>query len=240
MTLRSQNRKQLIYEVLSMVKCLSDNMIRNSFLIVFASIILSCGQLVAQDITLGTAMGLNIPSLIGGGSDNPTKAGNSFNFGADFGVYGEYKIVDSYSFSVGLDYSSQSGWYRLKYLLVPFLARQTWTLDYQTKFYVGAGPFVGFLLDYNRTINPYVLDRPNNFNVGVGAIAGISHRFGGQGSFFIEVGFDYGFVRLQKPITQMKRHMFIEMINVGYSFPLELRSHKKHYQKLPYKRWLNN
>ena len=207
---------------------------------VIACLLLLCNHLVAQDLTIGAGGGLIIPSFIGGGSDNPTKAGNSFNFGGGIGVYGEYKIVDSYSCSVGLDYSSQGGLYRLKYLLVPFLARQTWILDKQSKFYLGAGPFAGFLLGSNQTINPGVVHNPNAFNVGIGGIAGISHHFNGQGAFFIEVGSDFGFVRLQKPISYAKGHMFIDMIKVGYSFPLDQRSLKKHYPQLPNRIWQNH
>ena len=108
-------------------------------LIVFTFLVVSCYQLVGQDFTFGAGGGIIIPSLVGGGSDNPTKAGNTFSIGNDFGVYGEYKIIDSYSCSVGLDYSSQGGLYKLKYLLVPFLVRQTWILEKHSKFYLGAG-----------------------------------------------------------------------------------------------------
>ena len=193
---------------------------RISTLIIFTFLIFSHHKLAAQYFNVGGGLGLNTPSMIGGGSDNPIKYGNSFSFGGDFGVFGEYRFVDSYSCSVGLDYSSQAGLYRLKYLKVPFLAKQTWLLDYQTKYYVGAGPFVGLLLGYNKTIDPYVLQYPNKFNAGVQAMAGISHRFNGAGSFFFEVGLDWGFVRLQKPVSKMMRHMFINFIKVGYSYPL--------------------
>ena len=193
---------------------------RISTLIIFTFLIFSHHDLAAQYFNIGGGLGINTPSVIGGGSDSPLASGNSFSFGGDFGVFGEYRIVDSYSCSVGLDYSSQAGWYRLKYIKIPFLAKQTWFLDYQTKYYAGAGPFVGYLLDYNKTINPYILQNPNKFNVGVQAMAGISHRFNGVGSFFFEVGLDWGFIRLQKPYTQMKRHMFSNFIKVGYIFPL--------------------
>jgi len=134
--------------------------------------------------------------------------------------------------------------YRLKYLLVPFLARKTWILDKQTKYYVGAGPFAGILLGYNKTINPYVLDRPNDFNVGLGAIAGIAHHFNDKGAIFIEVGSDYGFIRLQRPVSQMKRHMFTDMIKVGYTFTFAAnyaRPSNRRYQNLLYKKlnWNN-
>lgn len=243
MILQFRNPMHLIFKVSSVIRHTNDRMKRNVSLIVFAILILSGQQLAAQDLTFGASSGLNLPSLIGGGSDNPTRGGNSFNFGGGLGVYGEYKIDDYYSYSVGLDYSSQGGMYRLKYLLVPFLARQTWILDKKTKYYVGAGPFVGILLGYNKTINPYVLDHPNDFNVGLGAIAGISHHFNDYGTFFIEVGSEYGFVRLQRPISQMKRHMFIDMIKVGYSFVLPTNFAKpsnKRYQKLLYKKQIRN
>ena len=81
-----------------------------------------------------------------------------------------------------------------------------------------------------------MVNHPNDFNVGIGAIAGISHNFNYRGAFFIEVGIDYGFIRLQKPITQSKGHMFIEMIKIGYSYSLFPGSHKKYCPR----RWQNN
>ena len=239
LTLGSPNRIQFISWVLSIVRRKCDEMKIIGTLVVFTCLILSFHQLSAQDFTIGGAIGLNTPSIFSGGSDNPLNTGNSFNFRGDIGVYGEYKVVDSdsYSFSLGLNYSSLGGIYRLKYLLVPILVRQNWILNDQSKFYVGAGPFGGYLLDRNLTSYPGILINTNKFNAGIGAIAGISHNFNDQGAFFIEVGSDYGFVRLQKPITQMTGHMFSFMIKVGYSFSLVPKQHKNRYQAKPFRKW---
>ena len=239
MNLFSQYRMRLILEVGSIIRCFSNKMKKNASALVFAFLILSCHQLFAQDFTIGVTGGLVAPSFFSGGSDNPLNTGNSFNFRGDLGVYGEYKVVDSdtYSFSAGIDYCSVGGIYRLKYLLVPIFARQNWILNDQSKFYVGAGPFGGYLLGNNQASNPGILYNTNKFNVGIGVIAGISHNFSDRGAFFIQVGSDYGLVRLQKPITQMTGHLFTFVIKVGYSFSLVPRKHQNRYQAKPFRRW---
>jgi len=195
-------------------------------------------QLVAQDFTIGVGGGLNIPSLLGGGSDNPLKTGNSFKFGNDYEVYGAYPISKTFSCSLGIDYSQEGGLYKLNYLLVPFLVRHNWSISPQTNFYLGAGPFGGFLLNANRTISPGRLTSPNTFNVGIGGVAGISRQLSDTGAIFLELGSEYGSVPIQKPISQAKGHMYVDMIKIGYSFKLGANyasPSNKRFQKILYK-----
>jgi len=215
-----------------------DWMKRIAFYILITCLLLHYTQLVAQDFTIGAGGGLNIPSLIGGGSDNPLNKGNSFKFGTDYEVFGVYTFFHTFSCSLGLDYSQQGGLYQLNYLLVPFLLRQTWRLSPHSDFYLGVGPFGGFLLDANRTISPGALKAPNSFNFGLGAVVGIIHHLNDQGAVFMELGSDYGYVRIQKPASHAKGHMFVDMIKIGYTFTfgvLDAKPSNKRYQKILYK-----
>ena len=220
---------------------MSEKMKRNAFLIVLVLLLLFCNKLVAQKFTVGAGGGLNFPSLIGDGSDNPTKAGGSFNLGGDLEAYAEYKITSNYACSVGLDYSSGGGLYKLKYLLVPFLVRQSWNIDEQTKYFAGVGPFAGILLNPDQVNNLGIIQNPNTFNMGLGGIVGISHRINDRGAFFIEFGTDFGYLRIQNPNRIASgRHMFIDTFKVGYSFALNYKPPRKHHPQLPYRKWHNN
>jgi len=195
-------------------------------------------QLVAQDFTIGVGGGLNIPSLLGGGSDNPLKTGNSFKFGNDCEVFGVYPISKTFSCSLGIDYSQEGGLYKLNYLLVPFLVRHNWSISPQTNFYLGAGPFGGFLLNANRSISPGALKNPNTFNSGIEVVAGISRQISHFGAIFLELGSDYGCIRIQKPPTHTTGHLFMDTVRIGYSFTFNTNyasPSNKRFQKILYK-----
>lgn len=125
------------------------------FNLTFFVLILLCGNLYAQDITIGAKGGFGIPNLTAGGTQNPVNAGYSSRFGPDFGIFGEYHFSKSISMTLEIEYSSQGGQKnkyqaysvsadmeaaigspylyanfkseaKMNYLLLPLMARYTW------------------------------------------------------------------------------------------------------------------
>jgi len=194
-------------------------------------------NLKAQKYSLSISKGVNTPSIIGGGSDNPINYGNSFRFGDDYAINGGFNFSTNYSATIGLNYSAQGGIYQLKYLLVPVILRKAWQLNDHWDIFAGVGSFGGFLLGNNYDVNPGAMKDPYKFNAGVSGVTGISYKMDAQQGVFLELGSSYGFHPLQKPVTQAKGHSFIDTIRFGYTFYLEGNSgysyHHK-YQKRKY------
>jgi len=82
---------------------------KNALQLTFVALILLCGNVKSQEITLGAKGGFSIPNLTGGSSDNPLNTGYSSRLGADGAIYGEYHVNKKFSVSVGIEYSSQGG-----------------------------------------------------------------------------------------------------------------------------------
>lgn len=82
---------------------------KHLFIFTFIALLLLCGNLYAQDITIGAKGGFGIPNLSAGATQNPVNAGYSSRFGPDFGIYGEYHFSNSISFTLEVEYSSQGG-----------------------------------------------------------------------------------------------------------------------------------
>ncbi len=153
---------------------------KNIIFLVLAVFLGVCGNLSAQDITVGVKGGFSIPNLTGGGVQNPLNTGYSSRLGADYGVYGEYHLTSLFSVSLGVEYSSQGGHKnkaqaftptgaltqlgaqylyadfksdaKINYLILPVLARFNWSVSKSLpwKVYAAVGPFAGFLLNAHQ------------------------------------------------------------------------------------------
>ncbi len=144
---------------------------KNVFQLLLAATLIWCGNLYAQNVTMGFKGGLSIPNLTAGGSETPFNAGYSPNLRAGGGIYEEFHINRKFSISVGAEYSTQGGIMdksetltsditsgtvysdykfesKLNYILVPVLARFNWQKRKKSllKFYAAFGPFAGYLL----------------------------------------------------------------------------------------------
>ncbi|MDP4291369.1 MAG: porin family protein [Bacteroidota bacterium] len=73
------------------------------------TLLLLSGTIYAQPVTVGIKGGFSIPDLSAGANQNPINSGYSSRFGPDFSVYGEYHVSKIFSFSLGVEYSSQGG-----------------------------------------------------------------------------------------------------------------------------------
>ena len=246
-----------------------------TFLIAFIDLLLICTTLYAQRITLGAKGGVSFPDLSGGTVNNPTYDSNSFKTGEEFGIYGEYHVSAKLSYSLGIEYSSQGGLNKfqafptpvssvqsgfgpyfysdfksdmnLNYLLVPLLVRESWNINRKFRFYAGAGPFIGLLLNANRTISSGTIyeDRAktiqvtiplgsvnststqelNAFNLGLNGLIGLSCKLNKKEAIFIEIGAIYTFLPIQRSSVNGNSKPFSETITVGYAFTF-----KEHYK----------
>ncbi|MEO6812437.1 MAG: porin family protein [Ginsengibacter sp.] len=133
---------------------------------------------------------------------------------------------------------------KLNYLLVPILARFGWDLKKGSplRFYVDAGPFAGFLLSAKQVTSgssmvyadaagqqplspqPQSFDSTNNiksqlnsFNAGAEANIGFSYRVG-NGNVFVEGGFNYGFLNIQKGTANGKNNTGAGTVSLGYAY----------------------
>lgn len=131
---------------------------------------------------------------------------------------------------------------KLNYLMVPVLAKFTWKLSSPLKFYIGAGPFAGFLLTAKQvtsgssmiyadaqmqqplTPGPQSLDSTmsiknqlNTFNFGVSGNVGFSYSFN-KSNVFIEGGGNYGFLNIQKGTANGKNQTGAGTVGIGYGY----------------------
>jgi hypothetical protein len=148
------------------------------------------------------------------------------------------------------DFKSEA---RLNYLLVPLLAKFGWNLKPMSpiRIYIDAGPFAGFLLSAKQVTSgsseiyadegrqqplpvgtqsfdttTSIKDQLHTFNVGAEANVGISYR-AGNGYFFLEGGFNYGFLNIQKGTANGKNNTGAGTVNIGYASPLGARHKAK-------------
>ena len=135
---------------------------------------------------------------------------------------------------------------RLSYLRFPFLAKLGWDFGKMGhfRFSVGAGPFVGFLLSAKQVTsgssNIYgdsggqqplaqsaqsfdatddIKSQLNKTNFGVEGNAGVSY-FIGKSNIFIEGGFNYGFLNIQKGTANGKNNTGAGTVSLGYAYTL--------------------
>jgi len=135
---------------------------------------------------------------------------------------------------------------KLNYLLIPVLAKFGWNLKPASpvRIYVDAGPFVGFLLSAKQVTsgssNIYgdsggqqpltqsaqsfdatddIKSQLNKTNFGVEGNVGISYLMG-KSNIFIEGGFNYGFLNIQKGTENGKNNTGAGTISLGYAYRL--------------------
>lgn len=140
------------------------------------------------------------------------------------------------------DYKSEA---KLDYLLLPILAKYTWSLSKSTpvKIYAAVGPFMGFLLRARQvtsgssiiyldpgkatpvTDQPQsfdsttdVKDQMRTFNLGVDGYVGISYGISPHSAFFVEVGGNYGFISIQKGTVNGKNYTGAGVVTLGYAY----------------------
>jgi len=248
---------------------------KNLILIFITGLFFLGNDLCGQKLTLGAKGGVSFPGLSGGTANNPTYDSNSLKTGGEFGMYGEYHVSAKLSFSLGIEYSSQGGLNKfqayptpaslvqtgigqylysdfksdmnLNYLLFPLLVRESWHINRKFRFYAGAGPFLGLLLNANRTISsgsiyedqgktiPSVIplgslentgiQKLNAYDVGINGLFGLSCKLNKKEVLFIEIGANYAFLPIQQSSVNGASRPYSESITVGYAFTF-----KEHYK----------
>jgi Outer membrane protein beta-barrel domain len=170
-----------------------------------------------------------------GGKKNGLQA---FPTPAEFVAYFPSGQAPTYLYA---DYKTEA---KLKYLLVPVLAKFGWNLGTKSPFmiYIDAGPFVGFLLSAQEvtsgssnvyadsggqqplTSSPQSFDNTNNIkdqlhsaNFGAEANAGVSYH-SGKTKLFIEGGGNYGFLNIQKGTANGKNNTGAGTLTAGIAF----------------------
>ena len=84
-------------------------MMKKSYLLLTAMLLLVATGARAQGFEIGVKGGLTIPNLTAGGNDTPLSEGFSSRLAWGAGVFGEYKFNNRFSLEVGLEYSGQGG-----------------------------------------------------------------------------------------------------------------------------------
>jgi hypothetical protein len=142
---------------------------------------------------------------------------------------------------------------KLNYLMIPVLAKFGWNLKPMSPFriYVDAGPFVGFLLSAKQVTSgssmiyadsggqqplpageqsfdtaQNIKSQLNTTNFGVEGNAGISYLLG-KGNIFIEGGFNYGFLNIQKGTANGKNNTGAATVSLGYAYWLGAKAKGK-------------
>ncbi|PUZ22612.1 hypothetical protein DCC81_19450 [Chitinophaga parva] len=133
---------------------------------------------------------------------------------------------------------------KFNYLMVPILAKYGLDLSEHWRFYVGAGPFVSFLLNAKNVTSgssmiytdpahtqpitpaPVSFDHTENIkdelkktNVGIAGHVGFAYSFG-RSSIFVEGGGNYGFIKIQRGETNGNNNTGAGNVDIGYAFRL--------------------
>lgn len=139
---------------------------------------------------------------------------------------------------------------KFNYLLIPVLANFGWNLSAQSpvRLYVNAGPFAGFLLSAHQVTagqsdifaddkaqmqlpipggakqsfdaKTDIKDELHTFNAGAEANLGVGYKLGKSSNVFIEGGFNYGFIKIQKGEANGKNNIGAGTVSLGYSHQL--------------------
>lgn len=154
---------------------------RITFLLIVSALIFANENINAQRLTIAATGGLSIPGLTGTKSNNPFFDSNTIKTGGNIGLYGEYHATETFSYSLGLEYTAMGGLNRFKtisssnlinntysfgtlysnfesnmnlnYLSIPILARQSWTIGKTVSVYAGIGPVISILINASRAIS---------------------------------------------------------------------------------------
>ena len=217
--------------------------------------------------------GPSIPSLRGGGG-NPNSEGFSSRFGPYFGAFGEYCLNDNFAIRVEANYSSEGGQrnglqpfpdpalseqlgtavfanYKneaiLDYIEVPFMAK--YSLGGLTRFFVDAGPYVGYLVraktvtsgvsalfdqsgnllatppefppNFDFDADTDIKDDVNKWNFGAAGGLGIETPFG-PGKVVLDAHFSYGLTNIQKNTAENgSNNTGAVAFTLGYTYPLK-------------------
>ncbi|MDB5015786.1 MAG: hypothetical protein JWQ84_618 [Mucilaginibacter sp.] len=138
------------------------------------------------------------------------------------------------------NYNSEA---RLNYLLIPVLAKFGWNFkNSPLRFYVDAGPFLGFLLNAHQVTsgqsqfytdpagtqplpggaqsfdnNQNIKDQLHTTNFGVEGNIGLSYHLG-LSTLFIEGGGNFGFLNIQKNAQDGKNNTGAATATIGYGY----------------------
>ena len=242
------------------------------------AVLLLSGSVSAQSTWFGVHGGLSIPDLSGGGG-NALSSNYTSRLAGNFGLQSQYSITKKFSIAIELNYAGQggkrdgvqpitslppgtqayipSGDYlyanfkntaALDYLELPILARLTWGKTW--KFYVNAGPYLGYLLHAEEktkgtsliyedpggkvpfTIQGYGEVPAQDFTANTDVTSSI-HRFnvgvtGGVGlaypfaknEIYFDVRGEYGLLNIQKYSADGKDNTGNLLLSLGYSYRL--------------------
>ena len=241
------------------------------------AVLLFSGTASAQPIWLGVHGGLSIPDLSGGGG-NALSSNYTSRLAGNFGFQSDFGITKKFSIAVELNYAGQGGkrdgvqpitnlpaefqsmvpagdylYANFKntaafdYLELPILARLTWGKTW--KFYVNAGPYLGYLLHAEEktkgtsfiyedpggqvpltvqgypvpaqdfTANTNITSDIHKFNVGVTGGVGLAYPFG-KNEIYFDVRGEYGLINIQKYSVDGKDNTGNLLLSLGYSFRL--------------------
>jgi hypothetical protein len=138
------------------------------------------------------------------------------------------------------NYNSEA---KLNYLMVPILAKFGWDFKKSPlRIYVDAGPFVSFLLSAHQVTsgqsqfytdasgqqalpggpqsfdnNENIKDQLNTTNFGAEGNVGLIYKLG-LSNIFVEGGFNYGFLNIQKGTANGKNNTGAATASLGYSY----------------------
>lgn len=220
--------------------------------------------------SVGFFAGLNIPRL-SGGNDNELSRDYTSRAGGAFGLKCSIYLGHNFALRVDAMYSSEGGkrngiqafeassinplapigsyYYAvyknesiLNYIEVPVILKYLFPLNLSSKFYVGFGPFVGFLLnakqktsgsseiyaDRSKTAtiipvaqsfdaNTDITSSINHLNFGFTGGGGYSQKMN-SGEVFVDVRGAYGLKVIQKYSQNGSSHNGNLLIDVGYAF----------------------
>ncbi|MEJ0101012.1 MAG: porin family protein, partial [Bacteroidota bacterium] len=140
------------------------------------------------------------------------------------------------------DYKSEA---KFNYLMIPVLAKFGWNFNKTSplRVYADAGPFVGFLLSAKQVTSGNsplyvddkgqqelpagsqsfdntqdIKDQIHKTNFGVEGNIGLNYRIDHASNLFIEGGFNYGFLNIQKGTANGKNNIGAATVTLGYSY----------------------
>jgi hypothetical protein len=237
--------------------------------ILFALVTMTTLSIAQSKSSIGIFGGLNIPRLSGGNSNELSRDYTSRS-GIAFGLTSSLYIGSNFSLRVDVMYSSEGGkrngiqafdassisplvpagtyFYAdyknesiLNYVEVPVMVKYTFPLNKSSKFYINAGPYVGFLLNANektsgssliyadRTKTIVIIPAPmsfdantditkdiNKLNIGLTGGLGLSQKLS-SGEIFIDVRGAYGLKVIQKLSQNGSSHNGYLLIDLGYA-----------------------
>jgi hypothetical protein len=118
----------------------------------------------------------------------------------------------------------------LNYLMVPLLAKFGWQTNNEShvRFFFNVGPYAAFLISANQVLinsnqqkvggtTEDVKSELNTFNAGIDGNIGVSYYFQ-TSSIFVQIGGNYGFLKLQKDQSAGANYAGAASISIGYTF----------------------